>query len=89
MKVKKLILPMLAIIFAIGMVFASPNWENDPNNDYVLTSQGVVPIQEIDCNKGDKQCRAQLEKGGQVYDVFDDPSLTMPKLGDGGITVLY
>jgi len=89
MKIKKLILPMLAIIFAISMVFASPNWENDPNNDYVLTSQGVVPIQEINCNEGEKQCRAQLEEGGPIYDVFDDASLTMPKIGNGSITILY
>ncbi|MBI6118259.1 DUF6520 family protein [Salegentibacter maritimus] len=89
MKNLKLILPMMAIIFAIGLMFATSNIEADPNNDYVLTSEGVVTIQEIDCGLGDNQCRAQLEEGGPVYDVFDDPSLTMPKEGSGSITRLY
>lgn len=89
MKKLKLILPMMAIVFAIGLMFATSNIEADPNNDYVLTSEGVVTIQEIDCGPGDDQCRAQLEEGGTVYDVFDDPSLTMPKEGSGSITRLY
>jgi len=88
MKIRKLILPMMAFIFAIGMLFASPSLESDPNNDYVLTPQGVVPIQEIECGEGNQQCRAQFEEGGPIYDVFDDPSLTMPKEGDGSVTRL-
>lgn len=80
---------MLGLVCAIGVLFASPNLENDPNNDYVLTPQGVVQIQEIDCNDGETQCRAQLKEDGPIYNVFDDPSLTTPKVGDGSVTQLY
>lgn len=86
---KKLIAPMFTFLFAIGMLLANPKVENDPNHDYVLTNEGVVAIQEITCGEGDKQCRAQLEQNGPIYNVFDDASLSIPKEGDGSVATLY
>lgn len=80
---------MIAFIFSMGMLFAFSKSQSDPNNDYVLTSEGVVPIQEIDCGSGNLQCRAQLEQNGPIYKVYDDPSMTIPKVGNGSVTQLF
>ena len=90
MKNLKMILPMMAIIFAIGLMFATPNVENDPNNDYVQLNDGTwFAIPEQDCGEGDEACQAQLAPGGDTYQVYDDMSTSSPKEGDGIVRRLY
>lgn len=82
-------LPMLAFICAIGMLFATPNVEANPNLDYVETTNGVRSVQEMDCGEGEVQCRVQFIKDGPIYDVYDDMNLQTPKLGGGQVIELY
>jgi len=90
MNVKKLMLPMMAFIFAIGMMFATPNVENDPNNDYVQLSDGTwFSISEQNCGDGNEACQAQLAPEGDIYQVYDDMSTSSPKEGDGILIKLY
>ena len=90
MKYLKMILPMMAMIFAIGLMFANPNVENDPNNDYVQLNDGTwFTIPEQDCGVGDAACEAQLAPGGDIYQVYDDMSTSFPKEGDGKLRRLY
>jgi len=75
MKIKKLILPMMAIIFAIGMTFASVDFKNEPVNqaqDYVLISGSWQGIPEQNCPPGQNTCRVQFGQGGPIYDVYDE-----------------
>tara|TARA_B100000378_G_scaffold241486_1_gene210326 strand:+ start:68181 stop:68456 length:276 start_codon:yes stop_codon:yes gene_type:complete len=91
MKFKKLILPIIAIVFAIGMAFATVDTKSssDPDNDYVQTDSGVVTIDEIDCGAGNVNCMARLIEGEPAYPVFDDPALNTRKTGSGSVIELY
>ncbi len=82
----KFLLPGLAMIFAIGMSFGSDKLNADPDMDYVLTENGVVPIQEVDCGEGNTQCRGRFAPDGALYDIYDDQALTIPK--NGGSTII-
>ncbi|APU67637.1 MULTISPECIES: DUF6520 family protein [Christiangramia] len=88
MNFKKIILPMIAFIFSLGMLFAFSKPQSDPNNDYVQTPQGLVIIPEQNCSTGSTQCRVQFGEDGPIYKVYDDAALSMPKLGDGSIKQL-
>lgn len=75
MKIKKLILPMLAIIFAISMAFANVDLKTEPaiqSQDYVLINGSWDTIPEQNCNQGNKICRVQFGQGGPIYDVYDE-----------------
>ena len=85
----KILLPMLAFICAIGMAFSMVDVDPDPTMDYVLTDNGVRPIQEITCGEGEDQCRARLEENGEAFPIFDDPDLEIEKVGDGSVLELY
>lgn len=88
----KILLPMLAFICAIGMAFATVNPEPEvqiPASDYVLTPNGVVTINEINCGMGEINCEARLAEGEPAYPVFDDPNLQNRKTGSGQVVELY
>lgn len=75
MKIKKLILPIMAMIFAIGMTFANVDFKNEPIHqalDYVLINGSWQSIQEQNCPPGNKTCRVQFGQGGPIYDVYDE-----------------
>lgn len=80
----KFLLPALAMIFAIGMSFATENKQTDPNTDYVLIDGNFRSIKmELNCPEASGVCTARLKPGGQVYEVYDaaDPNTLKP--GDG------
>ncbi|WP_072880651.1 DUF6520 family protein [Salegentibacter echinorum] len=83
MKYLKMILPMMAMVFAIGLMFANTPTEMDPDNDYVLTNNGVVTIDEVDCGEGDIPCEGQFSGDNNQYPIYDDPALTIRKEGSG------
>lgn len=71
----KVILPMLAMIFAIGMAFAAIDPEPEPKeltNDYVLIDGSWEAIPEQECNRGQFTCQVQIGENGPVYDVYDE-----------------
>lgn len=84
MKVKKLILPMLAFICAIGMAFAAVNFNPEPKiqaNDFVyLGNNSWKEIPEQNCQGTEENCRVQFGTGGHVYNVYDEMNLNTLKL---------
>ncbi|MDR5591142.1 DUF6520 family protein [Christiangramia sp. SM2212] len=89
MKIRKLILPMMAFICAIGMAFANVNFNENPSNDYIVVNGDTIEIDEMDCGIGSETCQVQLERNGPLYPVFDDANLSTPKNGDGTVIKLY
>jgi hypothetical protein len=91
----KVLLPMLAFICVIGMAFATIGSEPDlkltemQSQDYVLTPDGVVAIDEINCGMGEINCEARLAEGEPAYPVFDDQALQNRKTGSGQVVELY
>jgi len=84
MKYLKMILPMMAIIFAIGLTFASVNSEPKPEvqtTDFIyLGNDNWQPIPEQQCQGTEENCRVQVGAGGPVYDVYDEMDLSTAKL---------
>lgn len=89
MKKLKVILPMLAILFAIGLSFATVRLDLDPENDYIRQGSFWQAIPEVTCNPLDDACLVQLQPNGQVYQVFDAPDPNTAKEGDGTVIILY
>ncbi len=69
MKNLKVILPMLAMIFAIGLTFATvnPAPEPDMENDYILLNGTWLSIPEQPCEDGEFTCQVQDGEDGPVY----------------------
>ena len=81
MKKLKVILPMLAIIFAIGLTFASVSPKTDLNvqaNDYIQVGGSWVAIPEQTCEEGEFTCRVQDGDNGP-YEVYDEMNDDEPK----------
>ena len=90
MKYLKVFLPMLAIIFAIGLTFGTTAMDSNPSTDYVIIDGVFESIEmELDCGEGDQNCRVQLEPEGPVYLVYDDEDSNTLKEGSGDIIRLY
>ena len=81
MKIRNLMLPVMAFICAIGMAFATSHYSN-PNNDFIDTGTTVLMIEEIECGSGDEDCTVQREEDGPEYQVYDDQNLLIPKDSD-------
>ena len=82
MKKLKVILPMLAIIFAIGLTFASVSPKSDPNvqaQDYVLVDGNWQAIPEQACTGGNETCRVQFGEEGPIYDLYDEMDVNTQK----------
>ena len=78
MKYLKVILPMMAFIFAIGMAFATVDLKPDAEPamqamDYILVNGEWEAIPEEDCEGTGFDCRVQLGTNGPIYEVFDEP----------------
>lgn len=89
MKTKKLSLPVMAFICAMGMAFAPGNFSGDPDNDYLeIPNSPPFKIDEQDCGSGLDPCKARFQGQEAEYNVFDDASLTTPKMGNGKVNVI-
>lgn len=90
MKNLKILLPMLAFIFAIGVAFAIENVKSDPSTDYVLIEGQFQSIgMELNCEPGNQSCKAQLQSNGKVYDVYDAADINTLKPGDGTVNRVW
>ena len=82
----KFLLPVMAMIFAIGMSFATESVEIDPNTDYVLIDGNFQSIgMELNCLDGGDTCKARLQPGGEPYEVYDAADVNTLKPGDGSV----
>lgn len=85
MKNLKMILPMLAMIFAIGLTFATVDPEFKPEpveqaKDYILINGTTwVSIDEQSCEGSEFICQVQDGENGPVYDVYDERNDDEPK----------
>ncbi len=82
MKIKNLILPMMAIIFAISMALANVDMKTEPvlvSQDYVFINGSWEGIPEQNCAQGSATCRVQFGQGGPIYDVYDEMNLSTLK----------
>ena len=78
----KFLLPVLAMILAIGMS-ATERVELDPTQDYILQGSQFMPLgREIDCGDGNQTCEVRLPNG-EIHTVYDAPNPTSVKVGDG------
>lgn len=83
MKFKKLILPMMAFVCAIGMAFATVDSKPEPNvqaNDYLLINGEWLAIAEQPCTTtGPEDCQVQLGENGMIYPVYDEKQISSLK----------
>lgn len=80
MKFKNVFLAM-AFVFAIGLSFATERTTADPQWDYVNMGHRIQKIAEVSCENKTEECTGRFEEGGTLYQIFDGPGLTNPKLG--------
>ncbi|WP_209309946.1 DUF6520 family protein [Salinimicrobium oceani] len=72
----KFLLPMIAMIFAIGMSFATEKNDFIQAKDYIhLGGNNWQQIDEQPCNSGPRICQVQFGEGGPIYDVYDEMNL--------------
>ncbi len=82
----KILLPVLAMIFAIGMSFTTVDRTHDPESDYILLNDTFQRIgMEIDCESGNQICRVQLQQNGPIYEVYDAADPNTLKVGSGEV----
>lgn len=87
MKLRKLMLPMMAFVCAIGMAFATTAIQHNPMKDYIRKDGSWQEIQEVNCTPGATDCQAIVEGEGP-FTVYDDRDLDSAKSGDGNIIVI-
>ncbi len=84
----KFLIPVLAMIFAIGMSFTTLDKVGDPSQDYILQNGSFNSIgTELNCGQGTMVCKVQLPDGN-IYEVYDSPNAKSLKKGDGDIRKL-
>ncbi len=76
MKIRKLMLPMMAFICAIGMAFASANLVEDQSTGYIFKNDVWQPV-TVDCGTGELTCEVKFSQNGQEYPVFESDLATM------------
>lgn len=70
----KFLLPVLAMIFATGMSFATIANGDDSASDYIRVNNQWMAIPEIDCQKpGAEDCEVKLTNGN-IHKVYDTNS---------------
>ncbi len=86
----KFLLPILAMIFAVGTAFTTLDKVEDPNQDYILQNGTFMPLgTELNCGNGSSTCRVQLEPNGEIYDVYDGINPNVIKKGNTTVKKLY
>ncbi len=101
MKFKKLILPIVAIVFAIGMAFATTNFTLEPKNspDVPNDLQATMFVNignswyeiEVDCESGAANCQVRFDEdpvSGTTYQVYNSKNLDDPAQGSANIKEL-
>lgn len=91
MKNFKILLPMLAFIFAIGMAFTEPEHTVDPQvqvYDYILDNGTWRAVPEQNCQGIGDFCRVQLGTNGPVYDLYDEMGDPEPKPSGSGDPII-
>ena len=83
MKVKFLI-PVMAVIFTTAMSFTTARTAADPDNDYLLTADGIRTVPEVNCGIGSSPCEATIDGEGP-YPLFDDATMSNQKEGAGTV----
>ena len=82
---KKFLLPVMAMVVAIGMSFATERSTADPEMDYYLENGVFIPIgAELDCGVGTLDCLVQIEENGVEHPVFDAAAPGTEKNGSSG-----
>ncbi|MEO2070420.1 MAG: DUF6520 family protein [Zunongwangia sp.] len=82
MKSLKIMLLLLAFVFAIGVAFATVNVKPKIEfqaNDYVRLNGSWEAIDEQSCEEGDFTCQVQYGQNGPVLDVYDEMGDEEPK----------
>lgn len=98
MKYLKVILPMLAMIFAIGLTFATVDPEPKPeipdNENYAIMYvhiNGDWYDIEVDCKIGTSDCQVEFDEDpspGTPYQVYNSEDLDDPAEGSAEIKEL-
>ncbi|WBL24268.1 DUF6520 family protein [Zunongwangia sp. HGR-M22] len=71
MKSKKLILPLMAFICAIGMSFASSNFVAEQSTGYVFRNNTWEQV-SVSCDTQEENaCLVKFSENGQEYQVYD------------------
>ncbi|MDT0677028.1 DUF6520 family protein [Autumnicola musiva] len=76
MKTRKLMLPMMAFICAIGMAFTSADVVEDQSTGYIFRNDAWQPV-TVDCGDGELNCEVKFSQNGQEYPVFESDLETM------------
>lgn len=67
----KFLIPVLAMIFATGLSFATAERNDEQALDYIRVDNQWMAIPEIDCGTpGARECQVRLQDG-TVYSVYD------------------
>ena len=91
---KVFFIPILALIFAVGMSFTTFETEEIDGSesvasDYVYNNGNWEPIPQQNCTGGNETCQVQFGKDGPVFDLYDEMDLsTRKETGDGTIIIL-
>lgn len=88
MKTRKLMLPMMAFICAIGMSFATVGLEADLMYDYIQTDSGWEEIPELNCGEGIADCRALVDGEGPFLVYDEENNLLSLKSGNGNVIIV-
>lgn len=100
MKFKKLILPIVAIVFAIGMAFATTNFTLEPKGspDVPNDLQATMFVRvnnnwhevDVDCEDGDSLCQVTFSEDpeGNSYQVYNSQNINDPAFGSGSIKII-
>lgn len=79
----KFLLPVLAMIFAVGMSFTTVNANESAVSGYILISPGNWEPVQVDCN-GTSKCLVEFsDEPGVEYEVFATMSTLHPIEGSG------
>jgi hypothetical protein len=71
----KFLLPVLAMIFAIGMSFTSVNSNKAVATGFIETSPGNWEQVDVDCPTGLNQCEMFFSSDpDEIYSVYDAPA---------------
>ncbi|WP_268225214.1 DUF6520 family protein [Sinomicrobium oceani] len=81
----KFLLPVLALVFATGMSFATANLNADPDNDYIERDGWEMIPEVTSCTPTEQACFGLSQSDGLVYRIYDTPDVNDPKEGNGTV----
>ena len=90
MKIKKFFIPMLAMIFAVGMAFATADTAvEDYATKYILVDDTWHTI-DVDCGIGQVECVVMFEEDPNlnIYQVFNSRDEDDKAEGNGTLKVI-